>query len=248
MRLTVLGSSPSWPNPGEASSGYLVDTTAGSLLLDCGNGVLGRFRALRDAGPTAIVLSHLDPDHVSDLWSVMFGVSYGPLDWGATTTLYAPPGGRVVLAEVLDGFGLTLAHLERAIAVREYRTTDPLAVAGASLRFARTRHSAHSYATRIEDDGRAMVYTGDAALTPSLVEHARGADLLLAEATFAVQPEEPDAVHMTARQTAGVARDAEVGRLVLTHLAAEDREASLAAARAVFEHTDLALPGATFEI
>jgi ribonuclease BN (tRNA processing enzyme) len=248
VRLTVLGSSPSWPNPGEASSGYLVETAGGSLLLDCGNGVLGRLRALGDSGPTAIVLSHLDPDHVSDLWSVMFGVSYGPLDWSATTTLYAPPGGRVVLAEVLDAFGLTLAHLERAIAVREYRTTEPLAVAGATLRFTRTRHSAHSYATRIEEDGRTVVYTGDAALTPALVEHARGADLLLAEATFALQAETPDAVHMTARQTAGVARDAEVGRLVLTHLAAEDRESSLAAAQTIFANTDLALPGAVFEI
>ena len=248
MRLTVLGASPSWPNPGEASAGYLVDTSGGSLLLDCGNGVLGRLREHREEGPTAIVLSHLDPDHISDLWSVMFGVTYGPLDWSSSTTLYAPPGGRVVLAEVLDAFGLTLAHLERAIAVREYRTTEPLAVAGATLRFARTRHSAHSYATRIEDDGRTLVFTGDAALTPGLVAHAQGADLLLAEATYALQPETPDAVHLTARQTAALGRDAAVGLLVLTHLAAEDRAASLEAARAIFPATELALPGATFEV
>ena len=248
MRLTILGSSPSWPNPGEASSGYLIDTAAGSLLLDCGNGVLGRYRALRDTGPTAIVLSHLDPDHISDLWSVMFGVTYGPLDWGTTTSLYAPPGGRVVLSEVLDAFGLTMAHLERAVTLREYRTTEPLAAAGASLRFARTHHSAHSYATRVEEAGRSFVYTGDAALTAPLVEHARGADLLLAESTFALLPESPDAVHMTARQTAGLAHDAGVGRLVLTHLAAEDRESSLAAAQTIFACTDLALPGAVFDI
>ena len=248
MRLTVVGSSPSWPNPGEASSGYLVETAAGSVLLDCGNGVLGRLRALRDDGPTAIVLSHLDPDHISDLWSVMFGVTYGPLDWSSTTTLYAPPGGRVVLAEVLDAFGSTLASLERAIGVREYRTSEPLAVAGATLTFARTRHSAHSYATRITDGGRTLVFTGDAALTAGLVEHARDADLLLAEATFAVQAEEPDAIHMTARQTAGLARDAGVSRLVLTHLAAEDREAALAAAREIFPATELALPGTAFDV
>ncbi|MDX6376523.1 MAG: hypothetical protein QOE98_826 [Gaiellaceae bacterium] len=247
MRLTILGSSPSWPNPGEASSGYLVDTSGGSLLLDCGNGVLGRFRAARDTAPTAIVLSHLDPDHISDLWSVMFGVTYGPLEW-FTTTLYTPPGGRVVLAEVLDAFGLTMGHLERAIRVREYRTTEPLAVAGATLRFARTLHSAHSYATRIEDEGRALVFTGDAAMTPELLEHAQGADLLLAEATFALQPESPDAVHMTARQAGELGRDAGVGRLVLTHLAAEARDASLLAARVFFHETDLALPGAVFEI
>jgi len=247
VRLTVVGSSPSWPNPGEASSGYLVDTSGGSLLLDCGNGVLGRLRALRDTGPTAIVLSHLDPDHISDLWSVMFGVSYGPLDWPATT-LFTPPGGRVVLSEILDAFGFTIGHLERAITVREYRTTEPLAVAGATLRFARTRHSAHSYATRIADGDGTLVFTGDASLTPGLVEHARGADLLLAEATFALLPPAPEGVHMTASQTAGLTRDAGVGRLVLTHLAAEDREGSLETARMIFPATELALPGATFEV
>jgi hypothetical protein len=35
---------------------------------------------------------------------------------------------------------------------------------------------------------------------------------------------------------------------VLTHLAAEDREAALATARAIFPATELALPGATFDI
>lgn len=247
MRLTIIGSSPSWPNPGEASSGYLVETSGGSLLLDCGNGVLGRLRELRDTGPTAIVLSHLDPDHISDLWSVMFGISYGPLAWPGTT-LYAPPGGRVVLAEILDAFGSSIGSLERALTVREYRTAEPLEVAGATLRFARTRHSAHSYATRITDGDRTLVFTGDASLTTGLVQHAQGADLLLAEATFAVQAAAPEGVHMTARQTAGVGRDAAVGRLVLTHLAAEDRAASLEVARAIFEATELALPGATFEV
>jgi ribonuclease BN (tRNA processing enzyme) len=247
VRLTILGSSPSWPNPGEASSGYLVETSGGSLLLDCGNGVLGRLRALRETGPTAIVLSHLDPDHISDLWSVMFGISYGPLRWPGTT-LYAPPGGRVVLSEILDAFGSTIGSLERALTVREYRTTEPLAVAGATLRFARTRHSAHSYATRITDGDRTLVFTGDAALTSGLVEHARDAQLLLAEATFAARTDAAAGMHMTASQAASLAVDAGVSKLVLTHLAAEDRETALAAARTVFEATELALPGATFEV
>ena len=48
VRLTVIGSSPAWPNPGSAQSGYLVESSAvprRSLLLDCGPGVLARLRA-----------------------------------------------------------------------------------------------------------------------------------------------------------------------------------------------------------
>ena len=35
MRLTVVGCSPAWPNPGGAQSGYLVHAD-GAVLLDCG--------------------------------------------------------------------------------------------------------------------------------------------------------------------------------------------------------------------
>src|SRR5919202_2295863 len=58
VQLTVIGSSPAWPNPGSAQSGYLVEGP-GKLLLDCGPGVLGRLRE-RDGWPRvdAIVLTH----------------------------------------------------------------------------------------------------------------------------------------------------------------------------------------------
>ena len=141
----------------------------------------------------------------------MFGVSYGPLDWSATTTLYAPPGGRVVLSEMLDGFGLRLRDLERAIArlrvphdgAAARSPARPCGSRARATRRTRTRCGSRTPAAR--SSTRAM-----RRLTPSLVEHARGADLLLAEATFALQPEMPDAIHMTARQAAGLARDAGV--------------------------------------
>jgi ribonuclease BN (tRNA processing enzyme) len=246
LELTILGSSPSWPNPGEASSGYLVRTAAGPILLDCGSGVLGRFRALTDEVPRAVVLSHLDPDHIVDLFAIMFAIRYGPLAWPGAE-LYAPPGGRVVLDEVLTAFGLRLRDLEAAIPVREYRAATPTQIGDLGLSFFRTRHSAHSYATRLEDPSGSLVYTGDTAPTPGLEEHARDCDLLLCEASLgAIDATGMRRVHLTAREAAELARDAGAGRMVLTHLDAGDRDAALAAARAVYERVELALPAATF--
>lgn len=249
MKLTVLGSSPSWPNPGEASSGYLVETSAGLLLLDCGSGVLSRLRALTDRIPRAIVLSHLDPDHMVDLFAVMFAIRYGPLEWPGAE-LYAPPGGRVVLDEVLAAFGLRLRDLEAALPVREYRAATPTMIGGATLTFFRTLHSAHSYATRIEDGGHSLVYTGDTAPTEGLAEHARGCDVLLCEASLGAVEPAPGMrrVHLTAHEAGELARDAQARSLVLTHLDATAREAALTAARAVFPAVELALPGATFDV
>ena len=64
VRLSVIGSSPAWPNPGGACSGYLVD---GKLLLDCGPGVLAKLRQ-REPWPTveAIAITHLHLDHWGD--------------------------------------------------------------------------------------------------------------------------------------------------------------------------------------
>src|SRR2546425_559579 len=58
VKLTVVGCSPAWPNPGGAQSGYLVNGT-GTVLLDCGPGVLARLRT-RDSWPKvdAIVITH----------------------------------------------------------------------------------------------------------------------------------------------------------------------------------------------
>ncbi len=68
--------------------------------------------------------------------------------------------------------------------------------------------------------GHSVAVVMDTRPCDAAVELARGADLLLCEATFLESEVELaiEAGHMTARQAATVAREAGVGRLVLTHL------------------------------
>lgn len=100
--------------------------------------------------------------------------------------------------------------------------------------------------------GRRVVYCTDTRPCDAAIDLARGADVLIHEATYAsdMAAEAVDRFHATAAEAATVARDAGVAQLILTHISPRYTDATmlLDEARAVFAATELASDHAVFEV
>jgi ribonuclease Z len=91
--------------------------------------------------------------------------------------------------------------------------------------------------------GTRMVHVGDTGRTDNLLEICHQADLLVIEATYLNEEVEMarDFAHLTARQAAELAREAQVKNLILTHVSRRYRERDvLSEARDTFPNTAVA--------
>lgn len=241
-----MGCAGSTPGPTSAASCYLVEQDGFRLLLDLGNGSFGALQNHLDPGAVdALYLSHLHADHCLDVAPFVVWHRYSGLSRGGLVPLYAPVGAerRLALAYDADGEGLT--------DVFDFVPVGPgsFPLGPFEVTLARTAHPIECYAVRLTAGGRSLVYTGDTGPCPAVVELARGADALLAEAAHPEGPGLPPGLHLTGREAGEHAAAAGVGRLLLTHIPSwVDQIAQLAAASEVFPESELVHAGAVYEI
>lgn len=229
MKLTVLGGCGAWPEPGQACSGYLVEHEGFRLVVDLGYATVPRLLEHLDAADVdAVYISHGHPDHCADLNPLLRARAL-PFEPAPPLPVYAPAGALdAVLA--LDRYE-TLAG--------SYQVHD---VAAGSLEIgpflADVRLLPHwlpNLGLRLSAGGRVLAYTGDTGPSDEVVKLASDADLLLAEATHLVVPQ--DALpYMSSPTVAGrQAAAAGAGRVLLTHLwPGTDRAAALTEAGAPY--------------
>jgi ribonuclease BN (tRNA processing enzyme) len=215
--VIVLGGSGTFPAPDAACSGYLLRSGTTNLWVDAGPGTFANLqRHIDPAEITAILISHLHLDHVTDLYPFSYWKRYGPGAAAPPLDVYAPAGAGAHLGRVLgpDGDPTFGGHLN-------FKPVDEsliLEVGDFEARFCRTRHPVETYAMRLTSTASTVAYTADTGPSPSVTTFAWGANLLIAEATLQASSRETADVHMSAAEAGDMAARACVSQLALTHL------------------------------
>ncbi len=252
MRLTVIGCSGSYPGPDSAASCYLVEAEhegrTWRILLDLGSGALGTLHRYVDPlDVDAVFLSHLHPDHCFDISGYYVMRRYHPDGPQPRIPIHGPSRTAEQMARA---YGLPeQTGMNQEFEFRGY-DGQPTRLGPFTVDVARVVHPVTAFAIRVSVGNATLVYSGDTGPCGELVELAKGADLLLAEASFREGVVNPEDLHMTGKDAGQAAADAGVGMLVLTHIPPwYEKQLAHDEARLVFDgRIELASTGATYDI
>jgi ribonuclease BN (tRNA processing enzyme) len=243
VRLTVVGCAGSFPSPDSPASCYLVeaddaDGRTWRILLDLGSGALGPLQRHAPLdGLDAVLLTHLHPDHFMDVCGLYVARHYAPGRSASTPLPIFGPAGTA--ARIHQAYGGDPAGMDATFDFRELADGEPLGLGPFTVTPYRVEHPVESYGLRVEAQagrrGEVLAYTGDTDSCEALLPLAKGADLLLAEASFEEGRDDARGIHLTGLRAGLAAADAGCRRLLLTHVPVwTDPAVVLAEARSAF--------------
>ncbi|MEO7539187.1 MAG: ribonuclease Z [Pyrinomonadaceae bacterium] len=238
MKLIVLGSGSTVPHPARTSSGYWLETSAGTVLLDCSATVPMRMaqESLDWPNLDAIWISHFHMDHCGGLGPLLAATKHVEHMKGRTKPLkiFGPSG----LSRLIEGFSSANNYrlLEQPFPVEIAEVVERETfeiVPGVEAVTMSTPHTAESHAIHIRDvDDTTFVYSSDTAFTELISAFANRVDLLLLECTYI--RDKPKNKHLELAEAVFLIRKAAPKRAVLTHFYPDWDEVDFAAEVAKF--------------
>ena len=234
MKLTVIGATGSMSGPHSPASSYLVqargvDPASGeertfSLVCDMGPGSFGAlWTHVCPCELDALALSHCHADHMGDIISLQVYRKWGPGSCALRPVSLFGPAETMRRVRQIEGAPECESY-DGEFAFTQLAQGSTYEVGPLVIRPFRALHPVEAFGLRIEgpseeDPSRrvTLFYTGDTDLCDTIIEGARGVDVLLSEVGFTSDETEPD-MHMDGTRAGEVATRAGVGRMIATHI------------------------------
>ncbi len=221
MKLTVLGSGSTVPNPQRSSSGFWVETYGGTLLLDCSAPMPLRMAQEGVDWPNldAIWISHFHMDHCGGLGPLLAGTKHTSAMQGRTKPLriFGPAGLQGLMTRLSDVNNYRLQEQPFPVEIVEVEALEMFEILpGVEAVAAKTPHTDESHAIHLRDaDGKTLVYSADTGFDEVIGAFANGVDLFILECTFI--KEKPAKKHLILEEAILLIRKAGPKRAMLTH-------------------------------
>lgn len=231
MRLTIVGCTGSMSGPHSPASSYLLqaegfDPVVGksrmwNVVLDMGPGSFGAlWNHMDPCDVDAVLFSHCHADHIGDVISLHVHRRWGP-GRGIRPILVGGPTGLLERIRQIDGAAPSETY-DDCFDIRTFTEGITFEVGPLRVTPYKGWHTVPAFGMRIEEnrlDGTlsSMFYTGDTDYCDSIVRGARGVDLLLSECGFTTA-DEVTGIHMNGVSVGRLAANAQVGRLLVTHI------------------------------
>lgn len=225
MKLTVLGSGTSIPQRERSSSGYWLETTAGTVMLDFSASVPLRMaqEGLDWPNLDAVWISHFHLDHCAGLAPFLAGTKHAPQMKERTKRLriFGPHG----ISQLINAFeaanNYRLFEQPFPVEIVEIEELEKFEILpGVEAVACKTPHTDESHAIHIRDiDGKTLVYSADTGFDKLISTFANGVDLFILECTFV--RDKPKLKHLELAEAIYLIRKSKCKLAMLTHLSPE---------------------------
>ena len=250
MRLTILGTGTARPVGDSPQSGVLVEAGETRVLFDIGSGVASAVEARMNAADlSGLFVGHFHADHWIDIGPLRYRFPWGepaqrPLP------VYLPPGGRENLNHLAAAINERPGFFEPAFAITEYESDLRIEIGGLVIVPHAVGHYVPAWSMDITGpNGERVVYAGDMGPSDMVVNLARGADLLILEATLENGAlDDARRGHIDPAEAIDHVRRAGVPKGLLVHYHSERRATIAAQCAASGVPVEPALPGMVVDV
>lgn len=231
MRLTVLGTGTARPVADTPASGVLVETGTTNVLFDIGSGVASKLEATLGAtNLNGLVVGHYHADHWIDIAPLRYRFPWGEPPVRPLPVRLPPFRWRDQVDRLALAIGEREGFFDIAFAIEPYDSGEPFSIGDLTI----TPHPVGHYIPAwsmdiVGPDGTRVVYAGDMGPSEMVVDLARGADLLILEATLeSAAIDDARRGHLSTEEAIDHARRAGVPSALIVHYHS-DRRAEITA-------------------